>query len=121
MFRAALVATSALVFLAMSAVAADRRPMTIDDLFKFKRVSDPQISPDGTQVVYVVASITDVAGNKTNSNLWLAATDGKTPPRQLTTTDKKDKHPRWSPDGKHILFESNRSGDSQLWLIALDG
>jgi dipeptidyl aminopeptidase/acylaminoacyl peptidase len=34
---------------------------------------------------------------------------------------KKDRHPRWSPDGKQILFESNRSGDNQLWLIALDG
>src|SRR5262245_46386281 len=92
--------------------AAEKRPMVIDDLFRFKRWSDPQISPDGTQVVYVAAEITDPAKNKSHSNLWLAATDGKSPPRRLTTTDKKDKHPRWSPDGKRILFESNRSGET---------
>src|SRR5207249_5581609 len=56
-----------------------------------------------------------------SSNLWLAATDGKTPPRQLTTTPKKDRHPRWSPDGKHILFESNRGANNQLWVIDLSG
>src|SRR5437762_2730890 len=43
------------------------------------------------------------------------------PPRQLTTAGKKDKHPRWSPDGQHILFESNRSGDFQLWVISVAG
>src|SRR4051794_18016240 len=81
-----------------------KRPMALDDLFKFKRVSDPQISPDGHWVVYVLTSM-DVAANKSSSHLWLAAADGKTPPRQLTTSDKKDRHPRWSPDGKQILFE----------------
>lgn len=100
---------------------AAKRAMTLDDLFKFKRVGDPQISPDGKQVVYVVTTITDPAANKTSANLWLAATDGKTPPRQLTTTDKKDGHPRWSPDGNRILFESNRSGEQQLWTIDLTG
>jgi dipeptidyl aminopeptidase/acylaminoacyl peptidase len=51
----------------------------------------------------------------------LAATDGKTPPRQLTNPIKKDRHPRWSPDGQRLLFESNRSGDMQLWIIDLHG
>jgi dipeptidyl aminopeptidase/acylaminoacyl peptidase len=100
---------------------AAKRPMTVDDLFKFKRVADPQISPDGRLVVYAVTTVTDAAGNKTSSNLWLADADGKSPPRQLTTTDKKDRHPRWSPDGRRILFESNRSGDGQLWVIDLAG
>jgi dipeptidyl aminopeptidase/acylaminoacyl peptidase len=102
--------------------AAEKRPMTIDDLYRFRRVSDPQISPDGTQVVYVVASITEPGKNPSKSNLWLAATDSHTPPRQLTTTDKKDSHPRWSADGKRILFESTRSGGApQLWTIDLGG
>jgi dipeptidyl aminopeptidase/acylaminoacyl peptidase len=106
----------------LPAPAADKRPITIDDMFRFRRVSDPQISPDGKLVVYVVASV-DLEKNRTTSALWLAATDGKEPPRQFTSpgAGKKDKHPRWSPDGKLLLFESNRSGESQLWLIALDG
>ena len=59
---------------------------------------------------------------RSSSSLWLAATDGKSEPRQLTNAaGKKDRHPRWSPDGKQILFESNRSGDNQLWVIDLDG
>jgi dipeptidyl aminopeptidase/acylaminoacyl peptidase len=102
-------------------LAAEKRAMTIDDLFRFRRVADPQISPDGSQVVYVVTTITDAAANKTQSNLWLAATNGA-PARQFTATEKKDAHPRWSPDGKRILFESNRSGgENQLWVIDLAG
>src|SRR5688572_28748583 len=78
---------------------ADRRPMTLPDLFAFQRVADPQISPDGRHVAYQVTSV-DLAGNKTTTNIWIAATDGKTPPRQLTTSTKSDRHPRWSPDSK---------------------
>lgn len=108
------------IVLALPASAADKRPMALDDLFKFKRVSDPQVSPDGRWVVYVVGTV-DLAANKSSTNLWLAASDGSSPPRQLTTTDKKDSHPRWSPDGRRILFESTRSGDGQLWVIDLAG
>jgi dipeptidyl aminopeptidase/acylaminoacyl peptidase len=104
----------------VSAQPAEKRPITVDDLFKFKRVSDPQISPDGKWVVYTVGTVDDVKTDKTSSNLWLASTDGKTR-RQLTTTAKKDRQPRWTPDGKSILFVSTRSGSAQLWIIAMDG
>lgn len=117
MYRTAALVTA--LIMTTTATAA-KRPMKLDDLFAFKRVSDPQVSPDGSLVVYVVTTV-DLPGNKTISNLWLAATDGKTPPRQLTASDKKDRHPRWSPDGSKILFESTRSGKSQLWLIELAG
>jgi dipeptidyl aminopeptidase/acylaminoacyl peptidase len=110
-----------LLALAAPAVAQNgKRPMRLDDLFAFKRVSDPQISPDGKYVVYVVATVEDVDTNKMKSNLWLASADGSVR-RQLTTTTKRDSHPRWSSDGKRILFQSNRSGSSQLWIIGMDG
>ena len=105
-----------------SAQDVKSRPMQIDDLFRFKRLADPQISPDGRWVVYV-QGVVDLEANRTSRNLWLVSTDpahaGK--PKQLTSTTKGDGHPRWSPDGKHILFESTRSGTSQLWCIAIDG
>jgi dipeptidyl aminopeptidase/acylaminoacyl peptidase len=111
----------ACLLLAAPAVAADaKRPIKVEDLFRFKRVSDPQISPDGKTVAYVSGEV-DLAGNKSSSSIWLAATDGKTPPRQLTNTAKKDRHPRWSPDGTRILFESNRGTDTQLWFIDVRG
>jgi dipeptidyl aminopeptidase/acylaminoacyl peptidase len=109
---------------AQDASAQDAKPrsMRIDDLFRFKRLADPQISPDGKWVVYV-QGVVDVEDNRINNNLWLVSTDpGRAgSPKQLTAAPKSDRHPRWSPDGKHVLFESNRSGTNQLWLIAIDG
>ncbi len=99
--------------------AAEKRPMKIDDLFKFKRVAEPQISSDGQSVVYQVTEILDVDKNKKQTHLWVTATDGLTPPRQITSSGKADTHPRWSPDGNKILFESTRSGTPQLYVIDL--
>jgi dipeptidyl aminopeptidase/acylaminoacyl peptidase len=99
------------------AADAKKRPMQVEDLFKFKRVADPQISPDGKHVVYQVTTV-DLEGNKSSTALYLAAADGKTPPKPLTNPNgKKDTHPRWSPDGQTILFESTRTGTGQLYTI----
>jgi dipeptidyl aminopeptidase/acylaminoacyl peptidase len=94
--------------------------MQVDDLFRFKRVADPQISPDGQWVVYAVGAV-DLDANKVLYHLWLAPSDGKGEPRQLTNASKSDRNPRWSPEGKAILFESGRSGSQQLWIIDLTG
>src|SRR5262249_39449347 len=119
--RAPFVLVVLLAFTAPAAAQKARRSMQIDDLFRFKRVSAPQISPDGKMVVYAVATV-DLENNRSSTNLWLASTEIKGgPPRRLTSTTKSDRSPRWSPDGKRILFESTRSGDSQLWIIDVDG
>jgi len=115
----------ALVAAVLAAVVPDagaadkKRSMTVNDLFKFKRVADPQISPDGKLVAYQVTEVLDVDANKTQTHIWVAATDGKTPPRQLTSSGKRDAHPRWSPDGSKILFESTRGGTPQLYVLDL--
>ena len=119
MKRTALLLACLLAAVAPAAGADRKRPMTLDDLLRFRRASDPQISPDGKLVAYVITAV-DLAGNKTSSAIWLAPTD-KGEPRPLTNSGKKDRHPRWSPDGKQILFESTRSGDLQLWLIDVNG
>jgi dipeptidyl aminopeptidase/acylaminoacyl peptidase len=102
------------------AQAPARRPMQIEDLFRCRRLADPQVSPDGRLVVYVVTTVTDVRHNRLSSQLWLVPTEGG-PARRLTNTPHHDRHPRWSPDGRYILFESDRSGSVQLWAIAVDG
>jgi dipeptidyl aminopeptidase/acylaminoacyl peptidase len=116
-----LTAVAAVVMaVAPDTLAADRkRPMTLDDLFKFKRVSDPQISPDGKHVAYQVAEVVSVDESKIQTHIWVAATDGQTPPRPVTSSGKRDAHPRWSPDGTKLLFESNRSGTGQLYILDL--
>jgi Tol biopolymer transport system component len=102
-------------------VAADSgRAMTLDDLFAFHRVTDPQISPDGRLVAYVVTDVV-MTDNTTNSDLWLVAADGSSAPRRLTNSPKADSHPRWSPDGRWIAFDSTRDGDSQVYLLPLAG
>ena len=83
-----------LLMLIDAPVIAAPRPMQIEDLYRFRRVADPQISPDGKWVVYQLSTIS-LAENKSSTNLWIASTDGKTPTRQLTTTPKSDRHPRW--------------------------
>lgn len=105
--------------LLMTSDASAARPLTIDDMFKFERLSDPQLSPDGKLVAYVVSQ-PNLEKNNSTSTIWLVPTEGGAP-RQLTTTTKHDRHPRWSPDGKQILFESDRGGSQQLWLIDVTG
>src|SRR5579862_1782156 len=105
MERIVLLCVCLVAFMSPAVVLAEggKRTMKLDDMFAFKRVADPKISPDGKLVAYVVSTV-DLAGNKSSSAIWLAPTD-KGEPRQLTNPTKKDGHPRWSPDGKQILFE----------------
>ncbi len=95
------------------------RPFAIDDLFQIERVSDPQLSPDGKTIAYVVTT-TDKAKNSRNSDIWLVPVAGG-PPRRLTTSEKADDSPRWSPDGRTIGFTSSRDGSSQVWQIDVAG
>jgi dipeptidyl aminopeptidase/acylaminoacyl peptidase len=108
-----------LLSMAASPLFAAGRPITIDDLLAVKGVSEPQLSPDGSLVVYVVSEL-DKAAGKNNTSLWLVPAAGG-PPKQLTTAPGANNHPRWSPDGKSIAFVSHRSGSNQVWLLPLDG
>ena len=94
--------------------------MELEDLFRLKRVSDPQVSPDGTRVAYVVTEVLKDE-NRANADIWMINADGSGESRKLTTSPKRDAHPRWSPDGKWIAFESARDGESQIYLLPVAG
>ncbi len=112
----------ACVSVGTTAQPADARaPFTPDDLVGVQRLSDPQPSPDGHLVAYVLRS-TDLAANRGRSDLYLIDLNRRDlPPRQLTTDAANDSNPRWSRDGRSLYFLSTRSGSSQVWRLPLDG
>lgn len=102
-------------------MSVELRPMASDDLYRYEIVSDPQIAPDGQQIVFCVQRV-DRDTEKKHTNLWLAAADGRRL-RQFTYGKQADTQPRWSPDGRTIAFVSNRGSEeqAQLYLIPVDG
>lgn len=115
---------SALLLLALvlSFSAQTKRPFKLDDIFKIQNVSDPQLSPDGNWVAYVV-STTDAKADKSSTDIWMVSFDGKTT-RRITYSIESESSPRWSPDGKYLSFLSSRPGPNkgnQIWILDLAG
>jgi dipeptidyl aminopeptidase/acylaminoacyl peptidase len=117
-------ALAVLAFFASTATIAAVRPFTPDDLVRLKRISEPQVSPDGRFVVFTLRE-TDMEANRGRTDLWLL--DLRTPAnrpllsRRLTQHSANDSSPRWAPDGRSLYFLSTRSGSSQVWRIDLAG
>ena len=88
-------------------------------MLAMKRLSDPQMAPDGSAVAFTVRT-TDLAANRGRTDIWIAPFDGSEP-RRLTTNEAADFHPRWAPDGRGLFFLSTRSGSSQVWRLPVAG
>ncbi len=89
------------------------------DLLALDRVGDPQVSPDGRQVLFTLRK-TDLEQNRGRKDLWVVPLDGK-PPIQLTTDPENEDAPRWLPDGRKFLFLHKHAGSVQVWRGSLDG
>jgi dipeptidyl aminopeptidase/acylaminoacyl peptidase len=98
---------------------AQKRAFTIADLYKIKNVNDPQISPDGKKVAFVVTEYFLEKG-KSNSEIYVMDADGSNLQR-MTNNPASESHPRWSPDGKFILFVSTRDNGAQVWKLPVAG
>ena len=88
------------------------------DVFELEYASDPQISPDGRQVVYARQS-NDIMSDSTRSNLWLVDVDGGSHRPLLSGRDDYSS-PRWSPDGTRIAYLSDAEGSRQLYVRWMD-
>jgi dipeptidyl aminopeptidase/acylaminoacyl peptidase len=108
------------IALAVSAIAqtTPKRPMTFDDLIKLHRLSGATVSKDGKWVAYSV-STPDLEANRGVSNIWIVSTAGGEPIQ--VTQGGHDNSPSWSPDGKTIAFLSSRDGNSQVYLLSMEG
>lgn len=96
------------------------RPITIDDYFQIKRVSDPQLSPDGQFATYTVETAL-LKEDKNEGRIWMVSTKGGDA-IPLTAAGVSSSHARWSPDGKSIALLSARDeGKTQVWLLPRAG
>ena len=104
--------------------AQSKRPITETDLFQFTWIGDPQVSPDGSRVVFVRVNV-NAKKDGYDSALFVAATSGDEQPRRLTA-GPRDSSPQWSPDGSSLAFVRGLEQDGkrlppQLFLLSMRG
>lgn len=95
-----------------------KQPFSSEAMMQLRRISEPQVSPDGQQLTFTAGAV-DVEKNTVDRQIYLVPMNGGTP--RALTSEGKNLHARWSPDGKQIAFLSTRGGKQQIWLMSPDG
>src|ERR1043166_7997607 len=104
--------------------AGDKRNITEKDLFDFVWIGDAQVSPDGARVAFVRVTVNEKKEGY-NTSIWMVATSGSEAPHRLTSGER-DSTPRWSPDGKYLVFTRSPEKDGkpeppQLCMLSMAG
>src|SRR3989442_2343168 len=105
-------------------------PLTAEDLYAFRFLSDAQLSPDGERVAFTVRTVAPERDGYT-SGVWLVRFDRSREAVRFTSGAGQDAQPRWSPDGRTLAFLSDRAAPEKadgkkrkpknLFVLALDG
>ncbi len=105
---------------------ASKRTLSLEDYYRLESVSSPAISPDGRRVAFV-RTVTLEDENRRHSEIWIAPSDGSAPPRRLTNPAFSAADPRWSPDGRLLVFTSRRpvpggrrDEEGAVWFLRMD-
>ncbi len=113
----------ALLILSLAVARSDAaRPIALDDYYRIETASTPAISPDGRFVVFVRNSIIE-AENQRHTELWISPSDGSAPATRLTSPVFNASAPKWSDDGKLLVFHSTRKAagaDGDVWFLRMD-
>ena len=97
-----------------TATTGAKRPFTFEDMMKLKRVGAPVPSPDGKWVVFDVVDV-DLEANTKISHLWIVPAAGGDA-RRLNQTPNHEERPRFSPDGKRLIWTSKATDPTQIWM-----
>jgi dipeptidyl aminopeptidase/acylaminoacyl peptidase len=95
-----------------------KRPFTFEDMMKLKRVGAPVPSPDGKWVVFDCVDV-DLEANTRISHLWIVPASGGES-RRLNLTPNHEERPRFSPDGKRLIWTSKATDPTQIWMCDFD-
>ena len=111
---------AAIIFIAIqNNYAQEKVRMTPEILWSFGRISNVEVSPDNSTVLYAVRYY-DIEKNKSQNDFYIVPVTGGTPIKITNSTDGKFSA-KWRPDGKRIGFLSTKSGSVQLWEMNPDG
>jgi dipeptidyl aminopeptidase/acylaminoacyl peptidase len=100
----------------LPAQTANKRPISIEDVWRMDRVANPQVSPDGAWVAYTLTTI-DKEADRRRTSLWMVSWDG-TQDVRLTFGKQSAGSEQWSPDGRYLSFlSSEEHGKTQVWLL----
>ena len=104
----------------LSKIEVTESRLTPELLWRFGRLGDAQLSPDGKTLVYSITRY-HIAENKGYTDVFSVAADGKGDAKQLTSFKGSEFNARWSPDGKKIGFIAVEGGSAQIWEMNADG
>jgi dipeptidyl aminopeptidase/acylaminoacyl peptidase len=110
--------TSVVAQTAARSVSAGKHPFTFEDMMKLKRVGAPVPSPDGKWVVFDAEDV-DLEANTKTSHLWIVPASGGES-RRLNPTPNHEERPRFSPDGKRLIWTSKATDPTQIWMCDFD-
>jgi dipeptidyl aminopeptidase/acylaminoacyl peptidase len=110
-----------------------KRAFSLSDWYKLTTLSSPAMSPDGSRIAFQVQTVNE-KDDKYHREVWVVTAGspgspgspqrgpgGWTDPQRFTSPSTESSNPRWSPDGKYLLFTSERpGGKGSTWMLRMD-
>src|SRR5260370_17145150 len=106
------------LLLSSAGFAQSKHPFTFEDMMALKRVAESVSSADGKWVVFGAQDV-DLEANKKTPHIWIVPLAGGDA-RKISDDPAGEDRPRFSPDGKRLIYTSAKDGNSQIWIADFD-